>query len=272
MSVPIDNAVARTGLRRATQRFASLGRGIADPNVRIPDSEWTVGTCIVHVAAAIGDYADSVAGVRGLRSRDPQLGPTNAQIRAVNAQRMNEVADLRVDQLLRLIEETVERFITATAMRPVDEPYDWYGMQTSTLGAMTGVMLGEILLHGHDIARALRVPWPIDSAEATQALLGAMVLLPAYVDKERARGVKASYEIALRGGPRIGVRFDEGDAAVEYPPRPPFDCRLSADPVQMLLVAYGRRSPWGPALRGKIVARGRRPWLGPKFPKLILNP
>ena len=40
------------------------------------------------------------------------------------------------------------------------------------------------------------------------------------------------------------------------------DCRISADPSAFLLVNYRRRAPWRYVSTGRIVAWGRRPWLG----------
>ncbi len=47
---------------------------------------------------------------------------------------------------------------------------------------------------------------------------------------------------------------------------------ISADPVAFLLVGYGRIGQWGQILRGKLVASGRKPWLGLGFGKLLTSP
>jgi hypothetical protein len=52
----------------------------------------------------------------------------------------------------------------------------------------------------------------------------------------------------------------------------PVDCHVSADPVALLLVAYGRRSQWGPIVTGKLVAWGRKPWLGPRLVRYLVTP
>lgn len=270
--IPIDNSAARRALHAATGRLVEFLRDVRAPDVPIPDSDWTIRQAAAHVVASLGDYGDSLAGVSELRATDPRLGPTNAQIRSVNAQRMSQVVDRDLGTLAGMIADSVARFLKGTEGHPGDEPYDWYGKRESSLAGMTGVMLGEVLLHGYDMARAARAKWPIHAGDATLVVLGALRLLPAYVDPAAARGVRASYEIALRKGPRVGVRFEDGSATVEHPPRAPFDCRLNADPVALLLVSYGRIGPWGPALRGKIVAWGRKPWLGISFAKMIMNP
>jgi putative sterol carrier protein len=47
---------------------------------------------------------------------------------------------------------------------------------------------------------------------------------------------------------------------------------ISADPVAFLEVGYGRANPLVAALTGKLVAKGRKPWLGLAFGKLFAAP
>lgn len=77
--------------------------------------------------------------------------------------------------------------------------------------------------------------------------------------------------IHARGGPRLVIHFRQGSATVHGSARH-VDCHLWVDPVAFLLVGYGRISQWGPIARGKLVAWGRKPWLGLKFKSLLLNP
>ena len=67
--------------------------------------------------------------------------------------------------------------------------------------------------------------------------------------------------MAIRGG-RLTVDADDG----------PVDCHVSADPVALLLVSYGRQSQWVPALTGKLLAWGRKPWLGLRLTRYLVTP
>lgn len=97
-------------------------------------------------------------------------------------------------------------------------------------------------------------------------------MVPLVVNPETARGHTASYEVRARGGPRFVVRFRDGIAAVEPAGGQAVDCRLSADPVDLMLVVYGRIGQWGPIARGRLRAWGRKPWLGLTFKSLFVNP
>jgi hypothetical protein len=52
----------------------------------------------------------------------------------------------------------------------------------------------------------------------------------------------------------------------------PADCHISADPWAFIQVLYSRTGPIRPALTGRILAWGRRPWLAFALPSLFRNP
>jgi hypothetical protein len=134
------------------------------------------------------------------------------------------------------------------------------------------LLVGEQILHGYDVAKTVRRRWPISTADAALMLHAVTAMLPLAVNHQTARGFTASYEVRARGAPRFVVRFRDGVATVEPAGGQAVDCRLSADPVDLMLVAYGRTSQWGPIACGRLRAWGRKPWLGLKFTSLFVNP
>lgn len=125
-------------------------------------------------------------------------------------------------------------------------------------------------MHGLDIARTVRAPWPIARRDALLVVDGVMAMVPSYVDPEASANVRASYELRFRGGRRYRLVVDRGSASVE-PAGEPVDCWLSIDPVAFLLVGYGRAGQWSQVLRGKMLAGGRRPWLSMQFGNLLTS-
>ena len=95
------------------------------------------------------------------------------------------------------------------------------------LGSMLAMGLGEYLLHGLDIARALSQPWRIEPEDARLVLAAAMPLLPLLVNPATTAGVRVAYDLRIRGGERFMVRIDDGalavgrsDGGVELPSAP----------------------------------------------------
>ncbi len=92
------------------------------------------------------------------------------------------------------------------------------------------------------------------------------------VDQVRAAGVRARFDVRLRGEGRFTFVFDDGELHVEGVSDQPVDCHISVDPATFLLISWGRKSQWPAIARGQVTAWGRKPWLGPKFRTLLRNP
>jgi hypothetical protein len=89
---------------------------------------------------------------------------------------------------------------------------------------------------------------------------------------EEGKRADVSYRILLRGDGPLTFRFSKGALEVSAFDIGPVDCKISADPETFLLVGYGRIGLVRPAATGKLVAYGRKPWLGLSFKKLLRNP
>jgi hypothetical protein len=150
----------------------------------------------------------------------------------------------------------------------------WYGPGlTRTPDCLTALALSELTVHGHDVATGAGRPWPI-SAKHARIILSTVCpqMWPLVVRPEACRGAPVTYEVRLRGnGPRFVVRVADGTAEVRSAGGP-VDCVISADPVTLLLVAYGRMPLGRALLRGGMLAWGRRPWLGLRYGGLFFTP
>lgn len=121
--------------------------------------------------------------------------------------------------------------------------------------------LGELLVHGRDLARACGDTWVIDADDARVALTSTTTLLPYLIDPTAAGDLRLTIDVRVAGGHRSTIRVDRG-VAVEVPPgslAP--DAILSGDPVAMLLLSFGRVSIVRAVATGRVVPRGRRPWM-----------
>jgi hypothetical protein len=177
------------------------------------------------------------------------------------------------------IESRAAAFLEEARSHSADERRAWLVEGTTVpMPVLTCHLLNEAIMHGRDIAKADGRHWPIKATHAGLVFDGFIwpviqALGPrSMVDQEAAAGVRAVYDIRVRGGGRYRFTFDHGALTIEAPSSTRVDCHISADAVAFLLVAWGRQSQWEAIAKGKLLAWGRKPWLGPKFRSLLRNP
>lgn len=270
--------IGESALREAAGRTAALLRTVQDPSLKVPGLTWTVGETAAHVVADLELYARLITGERAAGEHldgEAAEAITPAQVTgAANALQLAEFTERDLTRLADRMVPAVDAFIAAAAGRPADETVVGSNGVPMTMPTMTATLLGEQVIHGFDIARAASMPWRITREDALMVIAGVMTMVPDYIDRAAAAGRHIRYELRLRGGPRYRLTIDDGAATVGEPDGAdgPVDCRIVADPVAFLLVGYGRTGQLGQIVRGKIVAVGRKPWLGLAFGKLITGP
>lgn len=265
MALPhLDQQEACSAGEAATRAYTKLLREVGSPDP-IAVGNWTIGDTATHTAQAFEMYAKAVTGDRfpidntqslsdhweGELRKDPQRDPAAAADR---------------------IDAAAETVWPGYRSIPVDQPVEWYAGLKVPAFTPPAILITEALVHGWDIAHGAGKPWPIDPAVARAGVTGLFPLLPEYVDHDAAGGVRICYELKLRGGPPAFLTFENGALSVDAAAPRPVDCRISVDPAAYLLVGYGRIPQWGPLLKGKVLAYGRKPWLSLKLGKLIANP
>jgi uncharacterized protein (TIGR03083 family) len=263
-AVPLDLPATRVALEVVGRRLVGLLAAVPDSQAPTRGLAWTLGETSLHIAGGPGRYADFARG-RALPEPTIDLGPVSRQRMAAESERTPSV-------LARRLEADTHRYLAETAELPATHRVPFFGGLTIELAAQSAILLGEFVVHGYDVARSIGRPWPIEAAHARLIVAAVTAVLPRYVDRARAAGLTATYQVRLRGGPSFQVRFDRGTATVGPSQPGAADCRLTVDPVTFLLVAYWRRSQWPGILRGQLRAWGRRPWLGTRFQGLFVRP
>ena len=261
---PINEIELRDAVQAVAARAAELVRSVQDMDIPTRGLRWTVGETAAHIIAVLNEHTEFLAGV----SKPPDI----AEIPANNERLINQIQERSAPGLADLLTEAAQGFARSIAARPGSEPFQWFGGHAVDLNTATCVVLGELIVHGYDIARTINRPWRIDPRHAVLVLSGFTSVLPFYVNPQTAARLSATYEIRLRRGPRFVASFNNGVLTLEPGGSHRVDCCISADPVAFMLVGYGRISQWGPILRGKMTSWGRKPWLGFKFSSLLLKP
>ncbi|MGB9280469.1 MAG: maleylpyruvate isomerase N-terminal domain-containing protein [Pseudonocardiaceae bacterium] len=271
-------------LRIEVSRVTTLLRTVSDPEPHAV-GQWNLGEVAMHLSQAwmvvtglakrdlsrFREVVPSVAGESLLREMS-ELGETTMLGVKSDPERNPGVLADRIDAMAQ------EYFSECVTADP-DEPRPWMvGGSTVRQSTLTYHLLNETVMHGADIARAAGHRWRIEPAHAA-LVLGRFIIpvlqaLPprALVDPGQAAGLRAIYDLRVRGGDRFHFVFDNGALLVEQPSARRVDCHISADPVAFLMVVWGRQSQWPAIAKGKLIAWGRKPWLGFRFRALMRNP
>jgi uncharacterized protein (TIGR03083 family) len=275
--VTVDREAARAAISAAAGRFTALLRETDDIERRIAGNDWTVAQTAAHVSVVLTAFSAAIAEEPQALTPESYLEadfPT--RLAAANAATIAVADHIDVGRLAEMIIAGAQRLLAllAAADPQMDCDTPWYGAsRTRTPDCLAALALGELTVHGYDIATATDRPWPI-CVEHAKLIVGTVCpeMSPLVVRPEAARGAPVTYEVRLRGhGPRYIVRVADGTADVRAVGGP-VDCVISADPVTYLLVVYGRMPLRRALLRGGILAWGRRPWLALHFKDLFFNP
>ncbi|HYO02768.1 MAG TPA: maleylpyruvate isomerase family mycothiol-dependent enzyme [Mycobacterium sp.] len=275
--VELDREAARAAISAATGRFTALLRETDDVERPAAGTDWTVAETAAHVSIVLTGFSAAITGEPQALTPEQYLDadfPT--RLAATNAATIDMVDHTDAGRIAELITAGAQRFLrlAAEADAELECETPWYGPgRTRTVDCLTALALGELTVHGHDIATGTGRPWPISAAHA-KLILGTVCpnMSPLVVRPEAGRSASATYEVRLRGnGPRYVIGVADGKAEVRAAGGP-VDCVIFADPVTFLKVVYGRMPLYRALLRGGIVATGRRPWLSLRFKDLFFNP
>ncbi|MGN6791461.1 MAG: maleylpyruvate isomerase family mycothiol-dependent enzyme [Streptosporangiaceae bacterium] len=264
---PADLTLAARAAGGAADQLVTMLRAGPDP-AAVAVGSWTVRDVAAHVAGGAELYDQLARG-------SPSPARSIETITALNDQILGTLAGQSVQVLADRIETAVAGLLTAADRHPSDPDVPWHAGLQIPLSTLLAVACGEYLVHGHDIARAAGLPWRVRGDWARTVFLGLLPIVPHYLLAERARGLRARYDIRMRGDHTARAVFTIDDGVLRIGRSSPgtrADCYLSADPWAFLLVLYSRTGPITPALAGRILTWGRRPWLALTLPSLFRKP
>jgi len=272
------DAQARSALAAAVARSGRLWRSIADSSASVPGLAWSAGQTAAHVVADMGEYTEVLT--RHVNGETAEFDiPDGSPARARNSANDRHLVDVPERDMRRLadrLEKTAAKYLAAAAdIAATDASHRVELLTADGLvlepAVMTGLLLGEQLVHGLDIARAAHRPWSIEPDDALLVLPAVLSLVPKYLRPTRTKNTNISYELRLRGAPRYRLAIADGKGVVTVAGKKA-DCVITADPVTFLLLGLNRVPQLPQLLRGKLRAGGRKPWLAAKFGTLIESP
>lgn len=265
MPIGVDKQRAAAALEQVTPSVAAVMRDIKSPDA-IAVGQWTAKHVAAHLAALVPNYHSLVKG------EGSPVATTGDRSRW-NEDSLAALLGESMDDLAKTFEVGMSDLAVRVREIDGDPEIPWIAGIPVPVSGLTAVAVTEALVHGLDLARAAGRTWRIDADHARIALMGIVPTLPHFVRPEAARGLTACFEISLRADDaRALLVFDDGRLSIEEVGTRRVDCHISADPVKYLLVGYGRVGQWGPVFTGKMVAWGRKPWLGMKLATLFESP
>ena len=252
-------------IRAAAARVAALleGAGTA-AGQRMPDSEWTVADAAAHLVGGARLYTDIFNGIPSPLASVEEAADSNARM-------LSEYTQRDPAALARELKSSLEDLLVAYRSGAPERMLHWHAGMTVSAGDTAALILGELLVHGWDMARSIGKPWPIDPADAAEILTAALAVAPNYVDPAAAGNLTGVVEVRLRGQTRVALHWRDGKLSIGEAGGKA-DCIVSADPVAMLLQSYGRGSKWKPILTGKVISYGRKPLLALKMQGALRSP
>jgi mycothiol maleylpyruvate isomerase-like protein len=248
-----DELRERIGL--AQDRFDRLVR-TADPQARPPGSAWTVQQVLAHVLTVAHRYQQYGRGLEFRRAVNfAEMHEINqAELKAVMAP-VPELADQ-----LRAVEAEMEALFDRLPLNDRPEIPFHGGILVSDITGITN-WLGELLIHGLDIARAVKVPWELPERDMLLVLRGMMQITPAALRAGVPHDTDICVAITLPEARPYLIHVHHGIAETrELRPgdRPDAVLRLPASTLQQML--YGRMGPIAAVRNGLRIVGGRRPW------------
>lgn len=251
---PVTFSEARDAVADVLPRFtALLRRTAASPGAAI--GEWSVADVACHLSHAIEVDTAATSG-----RRVPEVEPTPTGTAAWNASMLRADRQRDLEALADRIDARGKGFLD---LSPCADTVDWLGGARLAPTTIACHLLAELLLHGHDVARATRQRWRIQPEHAAVAIVGGGVpTINACPDLFLRRPVdprtRIRVELRLIGHHRFTLVLDNG-LRIELPPTGPVDAHLATHADQALLIFFGRRNPLRVAATGRAWVWGRRP-------------
>ncbi|MCJ7779345.1 MAG: maleylpyruvate isomerase N-terminal domain-containing protein, partial [Acidimicrobiia bacterium] len=153
-------------LTEAGNDFASMLRRVRDPD-RAAIGSWTVGETAAHVARSAGYFLEVARGETTPIALD-DVADHNDEFLAGNPERDPHV-------LADRFENDELALLTYAGSLDSDASVELFDRVVVPVSTLLAVELGEVLVHGYDIAGASGLDWPIASDQAALAVGG---LLP----------------------------------------------------------------------------------------------
>ncbi|MEV6875228.1 maleylpyruvate isomerase N-terminal domain-containing protein [Amycolatopsis sp. NPDC051128] len=276
---PSQWQAVRAALPEIAARFANLVAGVPDAHAK-SWGEWSIAETASHVGMIALMYTAMIRGEGGplpLPGLEEPIDTASIDtISRLNALALELYPERDPGRLAERLRADVAEVLLVSADLDPEKPVWWLGGSRVPVAGVLAHLVNELLIHGLDIARALRRPWPVPAAPEAlflELFLFGMVrngmghLLDDATPSPRRIAVefRSAYTkpavLALRHGE---LRAEEPDGRA--------DVRLRFDPAVLVPMMFGRIGKLRAVASGGVRIGGPRPWLLPAFLRTVRMP
>ncbi len=239
------------------ERVAALMDQVTEWDAPVHGSHsWTVVDLVRHMSFLPELYAATSVVI------PLEMAPSASGMAATNAKGLAASAHVPREDLTDNFRRHLPPLLDRLRSADVEARLPWHTGLTLSPGEFGAIAVGEWLVHGWELAKTIGAPWQVQPEHARLVLAAFDAVLPAWLDVDKAAGHTNRYEYRLRGtGDRLQHTFTDGvlttrpEAGVPFRP----DTIIWAEPSALLLYFYRRTGLWSNAVRGSLLAGGRRP-------------
>ncbi len=273
------NAV-RESLRQTTQRFVALVSSVPDGGA-MATAKWSVADIVAHVTAIA--WIDTTLLRPGADPfpmpdlLDAVTATTVDDVHGLNDVVLGHFAERDPDRILAMLRDQIASILDACADRDPAQTVPWLGGSQLSLAGLVAHMVNELLIHGEDIARAVKAPWQTPPQDAAYFFELCYVGLArgqmGRILEGSRRPQKRRIAVELRSAYTTPVTLVVQNGRVSAaPPGPGADATVTFDPPTLNRMMFGRVSRSRAILTRKLVIGGPRPWLLPAFLRTVRAP
>jgi len=250
--IDFDLEGARGELLAATDRVVSLVESLAAPTAKSGTLEWSRAETAAHLIAGCEGYTTWLNG-NAITLLD------RSNIAQSQIERIAEIEERDPRALATRLRAAADALVFALAGRDAYEIVP-YNDKTQPVGAAAGLMIGELLLHGADMAAGTGVRWEISQAACRHIVRGNFAVLPYYIRRDVAASRPCEFDIRVADVARARWSFGDHGLRITAADKGRYDVHVAARAKGLVLALYGRRSPISQVARGQVIAYGRKPF------------
>jgi len=250
----------RATLRASVERTSALLSLITDGQQPVLGCNWTAGEVGAHLVVTLQTYADAAGN--SFDRISPYIAKTGnfrERLSFLTEGTLKLVSERDPWALSRLLVRAAAAFLDSISERDhaVSIRAPWYGPHVRLSEELAlSLLIGEQLVHGHDLAITIGHPWPISNDDASHVIPIVIAMIP-FLNNNVASADRIRYGIRLVDGHHFDIVFDDGAVEVATPAATA-DVELALSPADFVLAIYGRHSLQTLAAGGRLRSLGGR--------------